>query len=662
MNDRKWLLPLALTAGFIFILSLRQLSDPDLGFHLKYGKWIVQNLRFPSTDLSTYTVSDHPYVDLHWLFQVMLYGVYSLTGYPGLSLFVCSLTLLLSLLLLLRSRLNKVTLPVVSLLLLISFLIIDFRIAPRPELFSFLFLAAVIFLLDIRIDTGRNLLYLLPPLFLLWTNMHALFILGLIVLALYFLCGLMPGRTIDRPLLFWGTLSMLVCLVNPYGIKAFEFPIALLTRFDPRNIYNQHIQEFMPFFAQPGFFLRDYLFLGYLLLSFLLLFVDRKKTRLHEVILMVVFAFLAFNSIRNIPMFIVVAFPVASRSLSGLLQRCAVDTKAKAPLFALYLILILLPAALSLRLLTNSWYLNNNSFNKTGLGIDRSQQPADAASFLMKNHLDGRILNSLGFGGWLSWALPQPVFIDGRLEVMQEALYQEITSSWNGDLQGLIHRYKPSLIVYNYLKYYPWTFQLKDMPEWRLVYLDGIAAIFAHEGYAPEIKAIDLTSLPPKEHLVEPHPFLSWAEGFYKPVDYGQIDAMHRGLFHLQMRTVTKGTERTGQAALLFNQANDHYRRGDFTSALALYDSAIRVYPGYAKAYNNRGILKAFELKDYASAKKDFDKTLEIDPGNADAFLNRGTVNLYLKDAEAACYDWQQAMKLGNPKAARLLETYCRRK
>ena len=660
MNDRKWLLPLALTAGFIFILSLRQLSDPDLGFHLKYGKWIVENLRFPSTDQSTYTVSDHPYVDLHWLFQVMLYGVYSLTGYPGLSLFFCSLTLLLSLLLLLRSRLDKGTLPVVSLLLLISFLIIDFRIAPRPELFSFLFLAALIFLLDIRIDTGKNLLYLLPPLFLLWSNMHALFVLGLIVLAVYLLCGLLPGWRIDRPLLFWGAVSLLVCMINPYGLKAFEFPIALLTRFDPGNIYNQHIQEFMPFFAQPKFFLRDYLFLGYLLLSFLLLFVERKKTRLHEVILMVVFAFLAINSIRNIPLFIVVAFPVLSRSLSCLVERRTFLWKGILPV--LFFTMLLLPIAISLRLLTNSWYLRNNSFNKTGLGINRSHQPADAASFLMKNHLDGRILNSLGFGGWLSWELPQPVFIDGRLEVIQEELYQEITSSWNGHLQELLHRYKPSLIVYNYAKYYPWTFQLKDMPEWRLVYLDGIAAIFAHEGYAPEIKAIDLTSLPPKEHLVEPHPFLSWAEGFYKPVDYRQIDEMHKGLFHLQMRAETKEKEIVSQAAVFFNQANDHYRRGDFTSALALYDSAIRIYPGYAKAYNNRGILKAFEFKDYASAKKDFDKTLEIDPENADAFLNRGTVNFYLKDADAACNDWQQALNLGNPQAARLLETHCRRK
>jgi tetratricopeptide (TPR) repeat protein len=334
----------------------------------------------------------------------------------------------------------------------------------------------------------------------------------------------------------------------------------------------------------------------------------------------------------------------------------------KGTLQVIFLAMLLLPISISLRLLTNSWYLSNNSFNKTGLGINHSHQPADAASFLMKNHLDGRIINSLGFGGWLSWALPQPVFIDGRLEVMQEALYQEITSSWNGDLQGLIYRYKPSLIVYNYLKYYPWTFQLKDMPEWRLVYLDGIAAIFAHEGYAPEIKAIDLTPLPSKEHLVEPHPFLSWAERFYKPVDYRQIDEMHKGLFHLQMRAETKKKEMVSQAALLFNQANDHYRKGDFTSALALYDSAIRIYPGYAKAYNNRGILKAFELKDYASAKKDFDKTLEIDPGNADAFLNRGTVNFYLKDADAACNDWQQALNLGNPQAARLLEAHCRRK
>jgi hypothetical protein len=30
------------------------------------GKWIVENEQGPSTDLSTCSVSRHPYVDLHW--------------------------------------------------------------------------------------------------------------------------------------------------------------------------------------------------------------------------------------------------------------------------------------------------------------------------------------------------------------------------------------------------------------------------------------------------------------------------------------------------------------------------------------------------------------------------------------------------------------------
>src|SRR5665647_2324346 len=98
MPQRRWIWPMLLVSVFIFTLSLRQLSDPDLGFHLKYGRWIVTNLQIPVTDQSTYTVAQHPYTDLHWLFQVILYGVFKLSGYDGISLFVCFLSLTLSLL------------------------------------------------------------------------------------------------------------------------------------------------------------------------------------------------------------------------------------------------------------------------------------------------------------------------------------------------------------------------------------------------------------------------------------------------------------------------------------------------------------------------------------------------------------------------------------
>jgi len=640
-------------------MALRQLSDPDFGFHLKYGKWIVENHQIPSKDLSTYTVPGHEYVDLHWLFQVITYGVYKLTGYNGVSLFFCFITLLLSLLLIIRNRVGHIPLPITCFLLLFSFLLIDSRLAPRPEMFSFLFLTLVIFILDIYRDTHRTYLYLLPVIFLFWCNMHSLYILGLIVLATYLFSQLWYERKFDKTLLLWSGTALLVCFFNPFGIRGFAFPMELLSRFDPRNVYNQHIQEFMPFFARPRFVARDYIFLFSLALTLVLMILTWRRRRVHEIILIVVFAFLAINSIRNIPLFALVAFPVLSRSLSELKPRLSSPLKKTRLIF--YIIMIILPIAVASRVLTNSWYIDNNSFNKTGMGVDDLHQPAEAAAFLVRNHLDGRILNSLGFGGWLSWTIPQPIFIDGRLEVMQDSLYREITSSWEGNLSKLIDQHKPVLIIYNYLKYYPWTFQLKEMPDWRLIYVDGIAVIFASRNYAPEIPAVNLSTIPSKEMASPPQNFVSWMKGFYRPTDYQSLDEMHKGLFRFQMSGSLIGKMNAGKAVIIFNRANEKYKSGNFKGAIIGYDSAITLYPEYAKAYNNRGIIRAFELKDYSRAKMDFDKALELSPEYADAWLNRGIVWFYLHNPEAACSDWNHARQLGNPRAARLIELHCNR-
>ena len=109
------------------------------------------------------------------------------------------------------------------------------------------------------------------------------------------------------------------------------------------------------------------------------------------------------------------------------------------------------------RSLTNAYYVKEDSFCKTGIGIDDYQHPTASSEFLVQHKLDGRILNSIGFGGWLEWSIPQPVFIDGRLEVMKEDLYNEVVKSWSNGLKDLIAKYQPKLIIYSYLKYYPWT-------------------------------------------------------------------------------------------------------------------------------------------------------------------------------------------------------------
>jgi hypothetical protein len=388
-------------------------------------------------------------------------------------------------------------------------------------------------------------------------------------------------------------------------------------------------------------------------------FLTFDKRKLHEYLFPGLFAFLAIGSVRNIPLFALIAIPLVGRQLFEISGKIRLVRKKLS--FIGYIIMLILPVALIPRLITNAYYMTNNSFMRTGVGINTSHQPAMAAGFMLGNHLDGRILNSIGFGGWLSWTLPQPVFIDGRLEVMQESLYREVTESWHGGLPAMINKYKPQLIIFNYLKYYPWTIQLKEMSGWRLIYLDGIAAIFAASDYAPEVRELDLSGFRLAPMKTDPGTFKQWFRGFYRQPDYVSADLQHQALFRLQMQAEPNGNNHHEKAVAHFNAANLKYSRGDLRGAIAGYDSAIILQPGYAKAYNNRGILRASALKDYSGAISDFDNAIHFNPGYGEAYLGRGTAYFLMQDMKNACRDWNRARLLGNIQAARLIELHCNR-
>lgn len=649
----RWIVPLLLIVLLGGFFSMRLLSDPDLGFHLKYGQWIIKHQTIPEKDQSTYTVPNNEYIDIHWLFQVALYGVYVISGYRGISIMVCLASVCLLLSLLWRFKILQ-TGPGVALTgLLVSILIIEPSFGPHPELPTFIFMTISLVVMDLYFHRKKNILLLLPVIQLIWCNMHGLFILGIIIDGAYFISLWIRNRKIDRIFLLWYALSIIICLFNPYFIKGFLFPLELTTRFNPSNIYNQHIQEFIPFFNQPHFALRDYLFLILLISSFLLMMLTYRKRPVHELLLVLLFSLLALVSIRNIPLFVLVAMPVCANAATGLKFRPGIRLER-----CLTILLTVIPLLLIPRVATDAWYLKNNSFNKTGMGLDEARQPVRAVKFLLQNHLEGRILNSIGYGGWLSWELKQPVFIDGRLEVMQEGIYREITDSWYDGLPRLISVYHPDIIIYNYLTYYPWTLQLARMADWRLIYLDGAAAIYARSGYADPIPALDISALPPEEAPISGGRVFFWLRGFYQPVDYQMIELQHKTHFRLQVGSVIKNSGNS-EAIRFYNSGNEKYRQGYIQGAMADFTRAIELKPDYAKAYNNRAILFATELKEFAAAFADFNRALEIDPGYSDAWLGRGTAFFLQNKRDSACENWRRAALMGNPRAERLIGSYC---
>ena len=52
----------------------------DFGWHLKAGEHIVSTRSIPRHDIFSYVAEGNPWVDSHWLFQVVLYGWYAAGG------------------------------------------------------------------------------------------------------------------------------------------------------------------------------------------------------------------------------------------------------------------------------------------------------------------------------------------------------------------------------------------------------------------------------------------------------------------------------------------------------------------------------------------------------------------------------------------------------
>lgn len=105
-----------------------------------------------------------------------------------------------------------------------------------------------------------------------------------------------------------------------------------------------------------------------------------------------------------------------------------------------------------------------------------------------------------------------------------------------------------------------------------------------------------------------------------------------------------------------FTKAAECMQHADWKQASAHLDKAVSIYPQYAAAYNNLGVV-SMRLSDTVKAKDSFQKAIELNDNTGSAYLNLG--RLYLTDR-----NFEEAGKLigksltidpGNPETLTLL-------
>lgn len=465
--------------------SIRSIYGEDFGFHLAMARWMIENGSLPDLDPLTYTATQNKYIDLNWGYQLINYAVWKLAGPSGLiflnsAFFIGAVYVTLSHV---RTSLGWL----MPWILLISILAISPSLEVRPHSVSWFLLALVIRQLQLFSTGSLKAMRWIPLIMIIWVNMHSLFILGLLIFGIYWAGTWMNRREhFKQASLFFG-VSILVCLINPYGLRGLLFPFEQATALESGNIFKENIRELQAPFSFTTYewsgILKDWhffdLFLGVVAL---MLFRLRKELRFQDWAMVAIFSYFAITAAKNIGYMVFAVLPLILNSVKRDKGPSPMAMRRIAAAFTTVSVLLLLS------ILTNAFYIHYRTSYRFGLGISTSNLPVKAVEFLTANKVKGKIFNQLDYGGYIRFFLDQPPSIDGRLDVMGPEIFKEqVMADSDSKKTELLKKISPDLILFSYFSTPDWLRYLQKRPDWRLVHADETTALYFRNGFRDDV-------------------------------------------------------------------------------------------------------------------------------------------------------------------------------
>ena len=504
---------LALVIGAVIAVTYATpFQDGDLFWHMAYAKQMLARgtLRLDHTAFSWTPASDRM-IYCAWASELLLYGLWEKVG--EWSLFALRYATLLAALALpwtFARRLGLAREPLTYLVLLIGALVASAGTIIKPELFSLIFMALVVWAFFRGKQAAREgaasqrWFWLVPALIALWVNFH-----GAFILVAPFLLATAAGEGLNlvlargsalpprayRHLLGGWALSGAATLLNPYG---WRYPAQLFADFAlrrtarPDEAWNQaHRSIFAA--AGPGLNHVHLLWLMLALLVGVLVLRAWAAPRRSRVDFTLVLANAAY-----VPLFIIYmrstsfwgpvfacSFLFAAAQTRGWLVENgrgaamrAFGKKALAPLAATACV-VLGAIAFRTAFLPAPW---------TWVGFGNSYlNPVPEGEYLAASRLGPRILNLFDTGGYLLWRLEPrfKVMTDQRSFPYLEWFAEQQAFSTGKIFATFLAAHPADVAVIDLIKEPVWR-QFLGARDWKPVYFGPTAAVFVPAGTPPD--------------------------------------------------------------------------------------------------------------------------------------------------------------------------------
>ena len=425
-------LGLILSSMLLVSFALIKATDPDYWWHLRTGQLVAETRSVPRVDSFSFTAEGKDWVAHEWLSELTIYGLQSLGGYALNALFFGGVALG-ALLIAYRTTLRLGASRWLALLFFTwAGLMSQAYWVVRPQVFSWLFLALFLAII-VEHQKNKASLWLLPPLMVLWANLHLGCMFGLAVVGLYVVSSFaehfLLGQKRDLRTL---VLVLVACIgatsVTPHPGALLLYPLHYLK---PGNNNLELISEWQ----SPDFHANAYLPFAAALLTLVGIGVFEKTRGLFLPLLTLGFTFLALQSLRNIPLFAIVFFIVAAGRTSGLWRWMSVDTAGgSAPARTPVNLAIVFFFALLLALMVSRM---PNQLHETARTDGFFPYPRAGVEYLKAKHSDARVFATYQWGGYVLYQVPTAkVFVDGRSEFYGDALLEDyvhvanLASNW----------------------------------------------------------------------------------------------------------------------------------------------------------------------------------------------------------------------------------------
>ncbi|HEY2736218.1 MAG TPA: hypothetical protein VGI70_19605 [Polyangiales bacterium] len=502
-----------------FASGLTPIADGDVFWHLAAGREMVRTGALMHSDAFSISANGHAWIDVHWLFQLALFGVERLFGLAGLVYAKCASigfgALVLYAALDRAARRPFVPMAIGALFFARHLLLV------RPVIATLLFIAFFFYRLERlrRHDEATRLLVQVPLAQVVWSNCQGLFAIGPALVAAYaigsavslsfgararfpFACE--SGRARLRTLSCTLLACLLASLATPYGLRALALPVELLLRLVPSGSSPyQSVAENLPPFLVERFSPEQFWHLSWFLIALASSFAAAgRRIVLSHLLIVVGMVALALISNRNVLLLYWIGTPIAALQCAPTLERLF---RAR-PSFVRF---GYVPHALSMILLSG---VSVAAARETSLAEPSPFHLPVRAVHLISHMSDhGSLFSADHQGGYVIWKLyPRfKPYIDTRLVLRSADQYREYLelADHPGRFDAFQKRYGFSYVILPVAypdRYLDLIAHLHDSPDWKLIDTDGADVLFAATSSGSSaLPRLDLSARATTAHILD---------------------------------------------------------------------------------------------------------------------------------------------------------------